>query len=167
MLDHLVGKAVPGTSALLDGADQSVHRIGELCGRPLGGDGHTPVGRLMQPPVAQPEPGRDVPGGGHWFDGLSGDGCGNRVVEKGDQREDHGGPAVIRHAVEVADFQPLPGAHRREQGGQVIFQVGDGGAAIAEQRPAVRPVGEGHPMRNGESAEASGVLTIITGALSA
>lgn len=148
MLDDLVGEVVTGTPALLDQADQPPHRLGQFGRRPLGGDRQAGVGRRVQPSVPQHHPGRDVPGGGHRFHGPGRQAGGDRVVEQRDQSEHHGGPQGVRHAVQVADLQPLPRAHRREQRGQVVLQVGDSGPAAAQQHPPVHPVGERHPARD-------------------
>ena len=58
VLDYLVGEVVAGASAPLDAAGQQLHRVGQLRRRPLGGNGHARVGRLVEPPVTQAHPGR-------------------------------------------------------------------------------------------------------------
>ena len=50
----------------------------------------------VHPPVVEPDPGGDVPGGGDGLDGFGGDAGGNGVVEQRDQREHHRRPDGIR-----------------------------------------------------------------------
>ena len=99
-------------------------------------DRHAPVGGLEQTAVTQADPRRDVPGRRDRFDRLGGGG-GRRVVEQRAKREHDSRPQRVGHAVQVADLEPAPGPHRRKQRGQVVVQVGRGGAAAG--RAATRP----------------------------
>ena len=88
-----------------------------------------------------------------------------RIVEQGDEREHHGGPHVVGHAVEVADLEEAARPHRREQRGEVIVEVGLGRAATVEQRSCRRPSRRTAPSRSPGPPRAS--CTSITGARSA
>ena len=129
-----------------------ISRCIESCspdGRPLRSGLHAAGGAGVQPPIREPDARRQVPGGGDWLGGFGGDAGRGRVVEQGDEHEHDSRPQRVGHAVEVADLQPAPRPHRREQRGQVVVEVGDRGLTPREAGLPVDPVRERDVARDG------------------